>query len=107
LKKPTPTGLAVPYARTSKNEPGPTLARRWLGRKLAARYLEKAGSLRWPQEGLNVSDITNLWRQSHLHAPTILTQILSDIGTHQLRRCGPYHGPGGGFLDPVDVLEKE
>ncbi|MBT8340251.1 MAG: hypothetical protein HKP58_19695 [Desulfatitalea sp.] len=35
----------------------PDLARQWLGPDLAGLYLQNAGSVRWPQEGLTTEDI--------------------------------------------------
>lgn len=40
----------------------PHLARQWLGKELADRYLQKAPRKGWPQEGLTAIDIVNCWK---------------------------------------------
>jgi hypothetical protein len=49
--------LLVPHAHSQKNNHDPDQARHWLGQDLAAPYLEKADTMRWPQEGLTTADI--------------------------------------------------
>jgi hypothetical protein len=53
---------SVPYSRCQANDHDPAQARRWLGRELADQYLEHAGTVRWPQEGLNFMDIIDTLR---------------------------------------------
>ena len=52
-------GLSVPHTRSQKKDHDPEQARCWLGQDLAARYLENADTLRWPQEGLTAADIVS------------------------------------------------
>lgn len=51
--------LAVPYSGSPNSDGDRAQARRWLGRDLADIYLEKADTVRWPQEGLTAVDIKN------------------------------------------------
>jgi hypothetical protein len=51
--------LAVPYSGSPNGDGDRGQARRWLGRDLADIYLEKADTVRWPQEGLTAVDIKN------------------------------------------------
>jgi hypothetical protein len=51
--------LPAPYARSQEKDHDPALAREWLGAHLAARYLETAHRLRFPQEGLTAADIAS------------------------------------------------
>lgn len=54
--------LWVPCTRSQVKDHDPALARHWLGRELASIYLASADTVRWPQEGLNVMDIMDVFR---------------------------------------------
>ena len=49
--------LPVPYSGAANSDRDKAQARQWLGRDLAGIYLEKADTVRWPQEGLTAMDI--------------------------------------------------